>query len=309
MTKSTFNLEMLYSTYLAASIAVLPVMSVTYIPGLDAMQSMLPLLIAHLRACKDAAMKSRLDSETYKRLNLALTLFALLSVVGYQYSPTSLAQWRIGGLSRPDLTIADILRSPFGGYTGIIGAFAGWQGWRKGIASGGKSMIAELKEGFASLPGMLFKPKNIVGASYSVLLGLQLLLFSININIVASFMPTPLSTLSAVLYAAAPEVLVASSLVTLLDAANRNRLNATTFRHLNMGLFLTSALSAYRCIRGIHLDTPLALFRATVHVATAGLALSSYIKAKVVNGRNQKLAKQHFQQQQQQQQAGGATAQ
>jgi len=82
-----------------------------------------------------------------------------------------------------------------------------------------------------------------------------------------------------------------STLVTLTDAANRNRLNATTFRHLNMGLFLTSALSAYRCIRGIHLDTPLAMFRAVVHVSTAALALSSYIKARLVNSRNAKEAK------------------
>jgi len=204
MTKSTFKLEMFYSAYLAASIAVMPVMSVTYIPGLDAMQSMLPLLIAHVRACKDAAMKSRLDSDTYKRLNLALTLFPILSVVGYQYSPTSLAHWKIGGLSRPDLTIADILRSPIGAYSGIIGAVAGFKGWRQGIQSAGKGMLSELKGGIASLPSTVFKAKNIMGVSYAVLLGLQLLLFSINISIVGSFMPTAYSTASAVLYAIAP---------------------------------------------------------------------------------------------------------
>eukprot|EP00466_Bigelowiella_natans_P011320 jgi/Bigna1/132696/aug1.18_g7404 len=77
----------------------------------------------------------------------------------------------------------------------------------------------------------------------------------------------------------ATEIAFIGSLLALRDAANRGRLDATTFRHLNLGLVFSSVLSALR-LSEFGITETARIVQFSVPAATGAIALAAYMKFK-----------------------------
>ena len=179
------------------------------------------------RILSDATDHGRLGSNTYKRLNLGLVAFNLISVL------TMLVQMR--PFRRIARGTAFISMAAFCQTLGIGIAF---EGWRRGLGDGA-DLLKVLKEGVQSTFRNVWVTRGR-GTMYRN----ALLAVLAGITVVASKLARSLLDrgIETDLYASrlARLSLIATALYNLKDAGERDRLTGTTFIHLNqlVGLWI-----------------------------------------------------------------------
>lgn len=175
-----------------------------------------------------AAENDRLSSETYQRLNFVLSQYGLLWLV---------SAYLIKGSTR-DLVVTNPLVI-FASLSAFINGLKGWaygaKGWDKAAnTTFAKELISLVKN---ALKVVVSKPKNIRATLY-----LATTLFALFLKVTKIWEIVTMLSISSVteamvatrLLAYAKIVLLGTSALTLLDAANRDRLKGTTFIELNV---------------------------------------------------------------------------
>ena len=182
------------------------------------------------RCLISAAENNRLASDTYKRMNLALSLFSLMNLMSH------LVSWPfLGGAAC---------------FCSLFNTRVALKGWVKGVKGLGSdesrklylnSYISELSYGLkTNLKGVItFKSKESIGYFLSFTL--------VSIIVLHNFLVVPLlwkknlPRVNALRIASTARLLLAESILfTLMDAANRKRLSGSTFIKLTLGLSATS---------------------------------------------------------------------
>jgi len=182
--------------------------------------------VAHI--LKDAATNNRLSSDTYKRLNLVLVEAALVSGIG-----TILM-----GLNPLEPIVAFIAL-----VNSIKGYGYGLKGWELGKACAKEDIVNGLK---SSIKSMAKIPNNIKSAGYwlATLTVGSMKLLKMNEIVQMLFSGSKGVVIGTRLYRLSKLILLTTVCFTLKDAADRNRLEGTTFIELNYLLSFTFATMA-----------------------------------------------------------------
>jgi len=273
-------------TFGLVSWMVILIASTTRVEGLDCFQSAGPILFSQIASVKAASLKDRLGSDTYKGLNLSIFLFSLFMILGYGASPAGLYQrvlqgYPLGGsfLDYIELILRDQKAILMAGITTAIGGLIGWS---RGVSSGIEGKIADLRRSAEGAVRALPFGKN--SSQFGYMYGLALLahvgysLASVQMSVVP-LVQAPLAKVLAAFGHWATEIAFIGSLLALRDAANRGRLDATTFRHLNLGLVFSSVLSALR-LSEFGITETARIVQFSVPAATGAIALAAYMKFK-----------------------------
>lgn len=191
------------------------------------------LTAACLLALKDAAAHDRLQSDTYKRLNLALLYWSVL-VIATQLrhqvalTPAITGTWvMLAGLTA--ITAATTYASSQGGFS---------------ISVIARSLVENVKASF--------QPATAMSIPYSAICGLALLaffqLFVVRELPYLQMDPGGLGRYLVQLEGAGMLVIGVVA-YTLKDASDRGRLGAPTFRLLNMGLALACVVKVWHLVQ------------------------------------------------------------
>lgn len=179
-----------------------------------------------------AVQGDRLASCTYKRLNLVLLEFGLVGILGWGLVKFGATVSEFSPLLVPPL-LATI--------NGIKGYGYGVLGWDK---SGGASVLNDFNTGVQStVKGYFSRPKNVMAVGY--LAGTWMMTGMMFVKLVEIVQITASGAsgliISTRLSRFARYAMISAVLYTLKDAANRGRLDGTTFIELN---FMASATLA-----------------------------------------------------------------
>lgn len=185
-----------------------------------------------------AAKHERLESDTYKRLSGGLAVWGSVSLgmsLVSLVSPGSVYQqplWQYGQIFLHSLTLAIVMMN-------AKGMILDWKTWNP------LNRILSLENvyGFAALS----VPAAVIAVLVHQFLGESFLgnqLHHLN------WITVPAGSLGILLVTqiAAASVLLYAAFVTLLDASQRGRLGASTFKLLNLGISMVSAIWAYRLL-------------------------------------------------------------
>lgn len=189
-----------------------------------------------------AASHDRLNSDTYKRLNLALL----------EYGIVGLSILSLGGFKRPVMTLAFALTV----INSIKGYAYGVLGWDK--KSTETTLLKDITKGTKdTIKGFLSVPKNFNSFGYLVatymvasmkLLKLKEVVEFIQANSIAEGLAMPLSRFNRLAF-------LTLMIYTLKDAADRDRLSGTTFIQMNYLCSLAMGVNYFFYTSGI--ATPL----------------------------------------------------
>eukprot|EP00468_Gymnochlora_sp_CCMP2014_P007086 CAMPEP_0167747046 /NCGR_PEP_ID=MMETSP0110_2-20121227/4057_1 /TAXON_ID=629695 /ORGANISM="Gymnochlora sp., Strain CCMP2014" /LENGTH=290 /DNA_ID=CAMNT_0007631891 /DNA_START=163 /DNA_END=1035 /DNA_ORIENTATION=+ len=271
------SLPIVYNAGLAGAAGVLAA-AAPRVAGTDSLQSILPLLFAQFVSSNDAAQKGRLSSETYRRLNMSIMLFSLITILTFAYSPTGIVS-RIEGTGIELGAIRKMLVNPITVTLAFLpGVLAGFTGWHRGVFGGIPKLGKDFVQGVKNVYPDLVKSRTVFGKLFTGLLVAHMILFLDLLPVSTLLGSGPFEKILSAMSYASMEIVILSTLYTLQQAAERGRLNATTFRHLNLGLAISSLISLLRLVS----KNP---FGAIVPAATAGISLTAYIKAKIENSR------------------------
>ncbi|GAB5356627.1 hypothetical protein AAMO2058_000305700 [Amorphochlora amoebiformis] len=210
-------------------------------------------------------------------------VFCCFSMISFLWSPTGIAGRVMEGSTFYSIRLQGF-RNIFGSFemavfAGLIGSYAGFKGWKQGLDAG-KGAIGEFFRGMMALPKSLV-PKNVWGTLYMGLIIAKITFIAkLTYPLSMSVFWSPNGKLLSLASHLAIELVYLGSYLVLLDSANRNRLKATTFKHLNLGLSLSSALTAFRLF-------PSGTDRAVLPFVSGLVSLSSYTIAKLDEGRKE----------------------
>lgn len=173
-----------------------------------------------------ATEHNRLTSDTYKRINLALSAFSFMNFICHMIS------WPfLGGAAC--FCSAYNMKVAISGWTkGIKGL-----GRDKGRSLSRESYMSELEYGLRETwkGAITFKSKEAVG--YFISLSMATIVVLHNVIIVPILWQKSLARVNAIRIASTSRLVLVSSLIfTLMDAANRQRLKGSTFIKLNCAL-------------------------------------------------------------------------
>ena len=180
------------------------------------------------RMLSDATLHNRLNSDTYKRLNLSLLVFHVVTLLTNAFGDAT-------GLQRPARRIVLI------SICKIFGAGVAFTGWQQGLGANTK-MFQELRDGIASTfsrslvtkgRGVLYRNSLLASLIFPVVYTYRFASHAFALQY--SRLPVGLYADELAIFS-----LAAIALYTLKDAGERNRLKGTTFIQMNhlMGTWL-----------------------------------------------------------------------
>jgi len=197
---------------------------------------------------KGATVNDRLKSDTYKRLNMALGFYGL-----------------IGIFARGTLVKSTLVRNVWTGlsFVTLVNSIKGYGYGLKGWELAKVNPIPELINGTKSYISTLFKIPNWKSGGYllaTLFFGLLKVSKMLQIFQLVSLKEWGF-TLSSYLFRYGKLMMLSTLAFTLKDAADRDRLNGTTFKQLNGLVAIASAtMIAYSFERSLRFDGFSALF-------------------------------------------------
>jgi len=194
------------------------------------------LIAGYAYILASAVKGGRLSSDTYKRMNLSLIVYGLLNCVSWKFT------WVVDTVQRFPLLL---LWAPF---LTTVNAIKGYTYGVLGINKAGKaSILGDLKDGITStMKGYLALPKNLQAAGYlgaTYMFTMMTVAKLVEILRLLNHGASGLTVCSRVTRLARYTSMT-TVLYTLKDAADRGRLNGTTFIELNMLSSFTLAILA-----------------------------------------------------------------
>ncbi|KAK3246808.1 hypothetical protein CYMTET_43665 [Cymbomonas tetramitiformis] len=223
---------------------------------------------------QDAAAKARLSSRTYKRLNLSLLLFAV-ALLALDFTKFALISFGVDGITNahsPHRVFAPVaMLTPAFAYISAFNTIS-----VDSVIQGARTV---LEDASSSCQASLYSMLVLLHASWGAAL---IIAPSLATKLIFHPQGSP-DIWRVVGIAHIPVVIV---LYTLLDAARRSRITASTFRKLNLSLaaFATTALLIHaHCFYFDTISVPLVYSTAVMllsFIPTLGISLHFYFQKK-----------------------------
>jgi hypothetical protein len=249
--------------YLVAAVRYVTISGAQSFPVQVASGYVLAAGLAYILA--SAVKGDRLSSDTYKRLNLALFGYGLLGSLGWgvvQLGDTS--KYSLPLLLAPCLATVNAIK----GYTyGVLGI----------NKAGNASMIGDVKQGITNtMKGYFTVPKNLKAAGYFAATWMLTMMILAKLAEIVRLIANGSNSL--IVYSRvsrfARYTMMAAVLYTLKDAADRGRLEGTTFIELNvLSSLVLAAMASY-----LGIVTPLGGAAAAFSVFSALNGVASVVK-------------------------------